>query len=191
MSNYSDYAAFCETTAIYPEHVAAEYLALGLCSEAAECVELFVTEKRRDTMLPLLIGAECGDVQWYVARKCALYGFEFGQVVSDAKRAYLPCPYDVSMPLTELTVETGLIAGKVKKQLRDGANWNGEQREDARQYIRDRLVRIVVLSMQVTDKLHEMGAHGYGSYDKLLGKNIEKLSSRKARGALGGDGDNR
>lgn len=191
MSIYNEYAAFCGTTAIYPQHVAAEYLALGLCSEAAECVELFVTEKRRDTMLPLLIGSECGDVQWYVARMCATYGFDYAELVHDAKRQWLPCPYAVDYSLTQLSVEAGLVAGKVKKQLRDGAGWTGEQREDARQYIRERLVRIIGLSMRTADKLHVLGAQQYGSYDMLLVRNREKLNGRAKRGTLGGSGDNR
>lgn len=186
---YDDYCAFTGTTAIYPQHVAAEYLTLGLCSEAAECVELIYAK-------PLLkcfeeIGGELGDCQYYVARLAHTYNLDFAQIVQWAKLAYHPSAYRIEDLLTKISVQAGLIAGKVKKQLRDGNTWNGEQREDARFYIQSRLIDIVEMSMHATDWLHAHHGSEYGHYDNLLIKNREKLQSRKERGVLRGDGSAR
>lgn len=190
MNLYTDYLEFTAKTAIYPQHVAAEYLTLGLCSEAAECVELHLAPSRTSRFTDDL-GGEMGDVQWYVARLCYTYNMSFAAVVANAKEAYRPFPNNIDTLLTKITVEAGLVAGKVKKQVRDGAKWTGEEREDARQYIRGRLVRIVELSMYVTDWLYTNHNSEYNSYDKLLKMNRIKLQSRLERDAIGGDGSNR
>lgn len=192
MNLYDDYAAFTEMTAIYPQQVAAEYLTLGLCSEAAECVELLLT-KRNTNLVQLgnTLGAEVSDVQWYTARLAMLYNFTFSEIVEDAKRAYRPTAHDIDSLLSRITVEAGLIAGKVKKQLRDGHTWNGEQREEARQYILARLIGVVLLTMYVTDWLYANHSAEYSSYDKVLKMNRRKLEDRAARGVLRGSGDTR
>jgi len=160
-----------------------------LCSEAAECVELLYLK-------PLLgcvneIGGELGDVQWYAARLAYTYSIDFSQVVNAAKLEYKPSAYAIEDLLTKIAVQAGLIAGKVKKQVRDGDTWTGEQREDARQYICDRLIQIVLLSMHVTDWLYANHNAEYSSYDKVLKMNRRKLEDRQQRGTLRGDGNAR
>lgn len=191
MSLYHDYCVFTGTTAVYPQHVAAEYLALGLCSEAAECVELLYKRNGSNYRLGTELGSELGDVAWYTARLAYTYEFDFAELVNTAKKLYATTVHDIETLLAKLTVEAGLIAGKVKKQLRDGHTWNGEQREDARTYIRVRLIQSIVLSMHVTDWLYAHHSAEYSSYDKLLKMNRMKLESRQQRGVLRGDGNQR
>lgn len=194
MSLYNDYAAFTATTAVYPTQVAAEYLSLGLCSEAAECVEVdadvrvsISSVQRGNT-----IGKEIGDVQWYAARMSDVYNLDFDTLVNDAKKAYVP-GFDISLSaiLRDITVESGLVAGKVKKQLRDGATWTGEQREEVRQYIRARLIKIIGLSMLAGDWMYANHCDEFSSYDKILKMNRRKLEGRVERGTIRGSGDNR
>lgn len=196
MNPYNAYQQFTSTTAIYPQQSAAEYLTLGLNSEAAECVEAFLKPSRGDSIVfANNIGKELGDVQWYAAQLARAYHFDFGDIVDEAKKQYPGIGVsgfaDGEELMSRITVEGGLIAGKVKKQLRDGPTWLGEQREESRQYIRDRLVRIVTLSMRVSDWLYANGAESYSTYDLVLIENRKKLTDRQARGALRGDGDNR
>ena len=70
-----------------------------------------------------------------------------------------------------LTGESGEIANKVKKLIRDGADVEG-----------------------YNDKLNQIGGE-LGDVDMNLGRimedNLEKLADRKARNRLQGDGDNR
>lgn len=185
---YADYSAFTETTAIYPNQIAAEYLALGLCSEAAECVELLQTKTLH--VFTRDLGPEVGDCQWYTTRLARLYDFTLTELVNDALIRPIGSN-DIETLLSKITVQAGLIAGKVKKQLRDGAKWTGEEREEARKYIRERLVETIRLSSNVALWLHAKGVIDYGSYPNLLRRNREKLNGRRERGTLGGSGDNR
>lgn len=191
MSLYNDYAAFTATTAIYPDQVAAPYLALGLCSEAAECIELMYAQSNV-AMLGHELGGEMGDVMWYSARLAATYDISFDELVRRAKASHrFKLEVDLHKTLDEITMRSGLIAGKIKKQLRDGQSWTGEQREDARQYITEQLTVILRLAIDVTDWLYAHHNAEYSSFDKLLQMNRKKLESRQSRGVLSGDGSNR
>jgi NTP pyrophosphatase (non-canonical NTP hydrolase) len=77
--------------------------------------------------------------------------------------------------------EAGEVAEKIKKIIRDK---NGEisqaDKDEMAKEIGDVLWYIAVLA-------HELGF----SFDDVAQQNIDKLQSRKARGVLGGSGDNR
>lgn len=69
----TEYTEFTRTTAIYPKHLAIEYLVLGLCSESGEVASLIKKSIRDNTDPDALRSnmlAEMGDVLWYVARIC-------------------------------------------------------------------------------------------------------------------------
>jgi len=198
MSLYQNYYDFTATTAVYPKEVETVYLALGLCSEAAECVEAcnyprraggrqwFDTEEQYDR-----IGSETGDVQWYIARLCHAYNISFPEVVSNAKIEYRPMVHSLHDSTVLLTIACGLIAGKVKKQIRDGATWTGEQREETRRDIASLLSKCVEYSMYIADQLHSVGHPKYGRYDHFLTENRKKLEARQSRGTIRGSGDER
>lgn len=80
--------------------------------------------------------------------------------------------------------EAGEVAGKIKKQIRDGKEWTGEQRHDHR-------AAVLAEMGDVCFYLAELCTHYQVTFDDILRGNIEKLQSRKARNAIQGDGDNR
>jgi len=189
MSFYADYSTFCASTAKYPLEVENPYLALGLCSEAAELSLAYRTDLRSNYKE---FFKELGDCQWYLCRMANAYGFEFGQLVQDAKVDYAPAMHE-TLPSTvdALIRESGLIAGRIKKQLRDGHLWNGEQREDFSHLLRGHMIRVLVHTLVIIDRLWRVTDGRCGNYDALLQANIDKLQGRVERGTIQGDGDNR
>ena len=84
-------------------------------------------------------------------------------------------------PTLGLAGEAGEIANKVKKILRDNS---GELEEDVRQNLISELGDVLwYVAALATDLKTELS--------EVAKKNIEKLNSRKNRGAIGGSGDNR
>lgn len=83
-----------------------------------------------------------------------------------------------------LASEAGEVAGKIKKQIRDGKNWSGEQREDHRYHIAaelgDVMWYIAELCTQYDLLLEDIAQH-----------NLDKLASRAQRNVIGGSGDTR
>lgn len=190
MSFYSAYSSFCASTAKYPLEVENPYLALGLCSEAAEL---------QGALVALYGGLgyneffkELGDCQWYLCRMANAYGFEYGQLVSDAKMDYGRVMHEpFPKAIEELTRQSGLIAGRIKKQLRDGHLWNGEQREEFRYLLRGHMLQVLVQTFVTLDRLWRVSGGKSGNFDALLQANIDKLRGREERGTLQGDGDSR
>lgn len=164
---YEEYELVCSKTAIYPEELAAPYLALGLCSEAAE-----LTQARTHVEY----AKELGDCQWYITRLANHYSFSLRELV---QQAALYAPSEEAE--RQLIEQAGLLAGLIKKQIRDGAKWTGEEREESRQKVRDTLISCTRHSMELAR----------GEYLTVLRKNAEKLLSRMGRGKLQGSGDNR
>lgn len=83
-----------------------------------------------------------------------------------------------------LVSEAGEIAGKIKKQIRDGHAWTGEQREEARRYVLAEVGDVLWYCAELCT------LYGIGLGD-VMDANLSKLGDRAARGALAGDGDNR
>ena len=82
-------------------------------------------------------------------------------------------------PTLGLSGESGEIANKIKKMLRDGVGIT-YIRDDIASELGDALWYIAALADDI----------GFG-LEAIAQKNIEKLTSRKVRGVLGGNGDNR
>lgn len=101
-----------------------------------------------------------------------------------ASRAFVIYPdpgKNVVYPTLGLANEAGEVAGKVKKIFRDGS---GEPTDHDREVIGAELGDVLWYCAQLAT---ELGL----SFDDLAQHNIEKLSSRKERGVLGGNGDDR
>lgn len=84
-------------------------------------------------------------------------------------------------PTLGLGSEVGEVLGKIKKVERDKG---GIIDEEIRKWVRSELGDVLWYVSQVAT---ELGL----SLDEIGKYNIEKLSSRKERGTLNGDGDNR
>jgi NTP pyrophosphatase (non-canonical NTP hydrolase) len=80
-----------------------------------------------------------------------------------------------------LAGESGEVVEKVKKVFRDG---NGEVSESRRQEIIKELGDVLWYVSQIAT---ELGV----SLEEVVSQNIEKIYSRKDRGVIQGDGDNR
>jgi NTP pyrophosphatase (non-canonical NTP hydrolase) len=83
-----------------------------------------------------------------------------------------------------LASEAGEVAGKVKKAIRDGKNWTGEQREDARQAVLGELGDVLWYVSELARQLD-------CPLERVMQHNVDKLESRQQRGTLTGNGDNR
>jgi NTP pyrophosphatase (non-canonical NTP hydrolase) len=80
---FDAYQDFTDTTAIYPEDKALEYVALGLASEAGEFagkVKKMIRDNKWDTEAMI---AELGDVLWYLARAAAELDVHLSDVAID------------------------------------------------------------------------------------------------------------
>ena len=77
--------------------------------------------------------------------------------------------------------EAGEVAEKVKKIIRDkGGKVSDEDKKELAKELGDVLWYIAVFA-------HDLGV----PFDEIAANNLSKLKSRKARGVLGGSGDNR
>ena len=83
-----------------------------------------------------------------------------------------------------LASEAGEVAGKVKKGIRDGKHWSGEQREDHRRSLLSELSDVLWYSAELCTVL------GVTLQD-VMQYNLDKLADRQRRGVLGGSGDAR
>ena len=80
---FDAYQEFTDSTAIYPDHKALEYLALGLTSEAGE-VAGKIKKWIRDGIFDVDdVAAEIGDVIWYCAQLCSTLELYMSEVVKE------------------------------------------------------------------------------------------------------------
>ena len=98
--------------------------------------------------------------------------------------AIYPAERGVEYVALGLASEAGEVAGKAKKQIRDGANWSGEQREEHRQTMSDELGDVQWYVAEMAKNLNI-------TLEELMCRNLEKLRSRAERGVLQGSGDKR
>ena len=82
--NWKAYQDFTNTTAIFPEEKALEYLGLGLASEGGEVAGV-IKKAIRDNTYSLevrdKIKAELGDLCWYIAQICQHLNLDFEEVL--------------------------------------------------------------------------------------------------------------
>jgi phosphoribosyl-ATP pyrophosphohydrolase len=195
-SLYRTYEQFCSTTAIYPTEVEVEYLALGLASEAGELLDKVLEQKpnKRDSII-----SEASDLCWYTVRLLNACGVSFETTVSSLSLPDRIGPnYITHLALhsaTRIAAKSGLVAGLVKKQIRDGRGWSGEQREEQRMKMIDALTALLfeIASFACAiERVYTVDEKEVPvDFDYLLRYNMKKLLDRKERGVLGGSGDNR
>ena len=95
--------------------------------------------------------------------------------------ASYPPTQEIIYPTLGLTGEAGEVADKVKKVLRDNYGLFDDKRKvEIAKDLGDVLWVVAALSKDI----------GY-NLDTIANMNIAKLSSRKERGVIGGEGDNR
>lgn len=165
--NFSEYTDFTDTTAVYPDPATdLTYPTLGLVDEVAE---LYTATE------PNII-KELGDVCYYLARLNRAMNLNLVSVIDqNNKKANL-----LEQELVELlVVDAGYVAGRVKKYIRGDYN---------RYQLCTAVYPYIVGMISTVDavaKLRNLTA------EDVMQINKDKLTSRKERGVLKGDGDNR
>lgn len=98
-----------------------------------------------------------------------------------ATTAIYDAKFSILYPVLGLAGESGEIANKAQKVLRDhDGKFNDAHKKDLAKELGDVLWFLAIAAMDA----------GY-SLEEIAAQNIEKLQSRAARGVLGGEGDNR
>lgn len=206
------YSAFTEGTAAYPTTfeqlvgnsgvgVGTLYCALGVANEIGELAELFDQEalaedNRRERYQTAW--KELGDVQWYIARLCVEQAPDAGFFADHVERAFEALRNDRLLDLrlsgydlqSGLCVHSGRVLGVVKKMMRDGFTWSDEKRADKMAELRAGIAAMVYLSVDFAERTGPLVGCD-GGYVNLLRTNTDKLSGRKERGTLHGDGEAR
>ena len=206
----AEFAAFTEGTAVYPTTFAVPsgttlvnagvvYVALGLGNEAGELAELFDQGTYTpDNRIERYRSAwkELGDVQWYLARLCIELGGQIGSFDDHVQRAYEDLKSEVRRDIRVsgfdlqcgLSAHAGRVLGVVKKAMRDGHTWGEEKRADKMAELGAAVSAMIRLSVDFAERTGPLvGCEG--GYAGLLRANTDKLSGRKERGTIHGDGD--
>jgi NTP pyrophosphatase (non-canonical NTP hydrolase) len=108
---------------------------------------------------------------------------ELNDYQEEAKKTaiYPHAGQNIIYPVLGLCGEAGEVAEKIKKAIRDeGGAISNEKKEELKKEVSDVLWYVAIIAMELGATLNE-----------IADINIEKLKSRKERGYLGGNGDNR
>jgi NTP pyrophosphatase (non-canonical NTP hydrolase) len=179
------YQTFTQETAIYPggqdepTPLALAYVGLGLCDELAElsvALSQSVSMHKSYGSLVSAMAKEIGDVYWYVARIAHHKTVSLGTLY--AASLHVEPAYEASRTgAIEYAIQVGgAIAGKIKKELRDGT--------DCRQYVIENLPKLIRALCAIGDSIDHPVL-------RIMRDNEEKLRDRKDRNVLQGSGDNR
>ena len=184
------YQAAAMSTAL-PTSLNMAYMAYGLVNEIGELQEKLISESSgmvssEDTL------KELGDVLWYIAGVSYIRGWKLSEVMTgdiaditvneyEANELAKISDYDSRLDSNAilsigLTIAAGSLCGALKKEIRDNTHKPDVEKEALR-----RIFQISVMLAKVMNSTLEHVAIA----------NIEKLASRKARGVIGGSGDNR
>lgn len=184
------YQAAAMSTAL-PTSLNMAYMAYGLVNEIGELQEKLISNTpgiltSEETL------KELGDVLWYIAGVSHIRGWKLSEVVLDDTTDIAISEYAVGKESEVLasesgqesciklsiglTIAAGSLCGALKKEIRDNTHKPDVEKEALR-----RIFQISVMLAKVMNSTLEHVAIA----------NIEKLASRKARGVIGGSGDNR
>lgn len=167
-----EYQELAVSTAIYPGTLA--YPTLGLCGEAGELSGAWLDDRYDD------VQKETGDVLWYVANVADDAGLLLSEVCG-RKTFRIPHGYNVFEAFQDLQVQCGKVAENVKKAIRDNDGVLTDARKSAVSVALYGIMRCLAsVALSQGFSLHEAAKD-----------NIAKLMSRKERGTLKGDGDDR
>lgn len=203
----TEYIKRTRETAVYPEDQASSYIALGLVDEISELRDKvmpyyhqkikelkskdgsyhsiylsynspsrnYTYDKKRETL------DEFGDMLWYLARLIDEYDVKVEEETIDHVLVTLsPSVVHGYINIDEAFKYAAEICGFTKKILRGDKNVDKK-----REQIKDRIRSILKLTPKIC---HHLGGF---SVQSMMDKNYEKLTDRKKRNVLKGDGDHR
>jgi len=174
---FHEYAEWTDTTAVYEgKDLSVHYICLGLISEYGEVIGKLAKYYRGDKTefeTKVAMADELGDVLWFVARIAKLILSK-----KDLTLLNIDITLDYTVPLEEAFEDliayskyAHILASTILMDDLDGLGFYT---------IQNMLKDLSVLSACVDKTLSE-----------ILSQNMVKLESRKMRGKLQGDGDNR
>ena len=181
--NIASYFEQARSTAIYPKAAKFAYPVLGLVGEMGE-----FTEKVAGMADKMSINAEVGDVLWYIANTCMDLEYTSSDLVDKITSGVRADTFDdlcgimgsQAIVPQSITISLGKLGEIGKKAIRDKG---GVVADTKREVALDALAEVV--------KYLFYCSIGAGSLSEAAVGNISKLMSRKERGVIKGDGDNR
>ncbi len=189
ITKFDDYQNQAFKTALFPKigHNIV-YPVLGLAGETGELSEKLVS----GVTSTLLITYELGDIFWYlnvIATELGIYLREIAEITTEKPIVSFveyenKCKYGITNKFEytlRLNGEVGKLAEKIKKMFRDD---DGDLTFERRQLMYNNLKSILWYFNGLASEFNI-------SLSEIATKNIEKLTSRKDRGVLQGDGDER
>lgn len=158
------YQKLTNETAVYPRGYAIEYLTMGLAGEIGEFLQL----GRRPKAIPAdEIRKELGDLMWFTAQLAELVGIELDDC--------LTLKMDEDCSPVAMAVDVNLMVGQLAKWYRGDKGKDGH--EIIRNFVPGFWRKLLTYEIYIGGDVKE--------------QNIQKLLSRKERGVLKGDGDDR
>lgn len=176
-SSILSYQQFTNRTAQYPTELALPYVGLGLCDEAVELEDAADRAKSGlSVAIRAAIIAELGDVLWYCARIALHKELSLAFVWSEAVSLELDVVPDMRLMARCITRQAGSLAGKIKKELRDGTDCTAAVVERIGMILRAAEAMCTGLQTTLVD---------------VMAYNQRKLEDRLSRNVIKGSGDNR
>lgn len=171
--NLDEYIVKARTTALYPDLGSNIYYpTLGLAGECAEVFDKVHFDAQGDEIVK-----ELGDVMWYVANVST--ELNVVDTLETCEPSFIGSELDVC---TFMVISCGRICEAVKKTMRDTTDGvMPEKKLETVMFELNQIIMYVGIIAEMYDS----------SIDAVCQINIDKLFSRKERGVLTGDGDNR
>ncbi len=173
----NDYQNEAVALAIYPGVLS--YPALGLCGEMGELFEAIRSVHNRENVIK-----EIGDCLWYIANVANDADLTLSKVCDNDvgftcldRHAY----WTIEEAKTKLGVSVGAVAEAVKKTIRDN---HGALKRKKRKLIKHALYDTMSVLRCFAEEFDT-------TLEECAKANLEKLKSRRDRGKIQGDGDNR
>lgn len=167
-----EYRMFTRTTAVYPKEKGMLYCTLGLQNEIGELITKIFQHSELDEEFT----GEAGDILWYITRLSDELEINLEDIVTSDE--YTQHPKKFLVPAVfKLEECVGNAFGMLKKSIR------GDKEFD-KKAIAEKM-RIVMGAYQILIAIYGL------KLTDVVKQNTEKLSSRKERGKIKGDGDHR
>ena len=174
----SEYQKKAMETAVYPNignNFA--YVALGLTDETGE-----VVEKIEEFASPEEIVKEVGDCLWYAAGCATEAGLDLGEILNYSESLGFGNSESYESNQNGMVVYAAKIAGYAKKAIRDD---EGSITDKRRGVIEEALAGFMYWTQRFLNQSYGIDT------GVVMPQNIAKLTKRKEKGTLKGDGDNR
>lgn len=188
--NIKTYIEQARSTAIYDDPFI--YPALGLAGEIGETIDKITALTPHKISDKSEVTKELGDVLWYIVNIVEDTGTSFDDIIRVVTNHFYAftfselkirsrSSYDKRSALVKLPIYVGKIAEVAKKMIRDSA---GMLPGDKLPVVQNSLAQILICLFNIAREWDI-------NMDDVAQVNIDKLLSRKERGVLRGDGDDR